>query len=62
MLAICTFRGSESNTSDFLECETLPIEGEVGGYEGELGGFLYEMLRKERFFIEACTYTYLEIT
>ena len=38
------------------------IEGEVGGYEGELGGFLYEMLRKERFFIEACKYTYLEVT
>ena len=37
-------------------------EGEVGGDKEELGGFLYEMLRKERFLIEAYKYTYLEIT
>ena len=40
----------------------LNTEGEVGGDKEELGGFLYEMLRKERFFIEACKYTYLEVT
>ena len=43
----------------FEGCECT--EGEVGGDKEELGGFLYEMLRKERFFIEACGHTDLEV-